>query len=677
MRYFNFKNILLILFYIPFNVIITTDNKLYDFATKSLGIDCIECNISDAEIVKKLKSNGVLNQINIDELKQLYILELKYRVVQIICMDEDFSINNSLNAMLLHALSTILIISKNEHDAIFQWHKLKKEKEEIFSSKIMQQLLDLNGSDIVSLYLHTQNYIRNHRFDILYDVIIRIVNVHQWNDQYELNQNEHIARSLHNLQEKGLLIQFDLDKISVLKDLLYKSSSKPIVEHIKNEKLLIINGFRQSKTALMIHDSFDHFWTYNLLENAEILKRYAVFLQKVGNPHTTDIFCREGELIASVAFDFRFACLSDKLDSFFTLDQIKEFFYNASELTCNQEKALAIITNKNKNSVFIKRLLHVVSGVVTELMEQRRKHGYVRLLGNDQNSAILCALDLEYLALIIEVYDCLDANKDKAFHALSNIVLILENYLLNFVLNKQEQQELVLTLNDIDNFNVHECNLSQERISYLKNHLATLSNRSHMKIEFEAKFFPINKAIFRKVLLSVGATLQQKELRMRRVIYELGDGSTRKWLRIRDEGQNTTMTTKEIIDPQAIDGIREIELKTDDFKKTWDFYDSLGLQFCSYQENDREIWELDDATITIDTWPGLEPILEIEGESADHVKSVVDKLHLDFEDAHFGAVDKIYYDVYQISTQDLNSIKNLSFDTIQQALHLLRKTSAS
>ncbi len=194
-----------------------------------------------------------------------------------------------------------------------------------------------------------------------------------------------------------------------------------------------------------------------------------------------------------------------------------------------------------------------------------------------------------------------------------------------------------------------------------------------MKIEFEVKFTPINKAIFRKVLLSAGATLQQKELRMRRIIYELGNDSIRKWLRIRDEGAYTTMTIKEIINPHAIDGIREIELKTNDFKKACDFYESLGLNFTSYQENDREIWHLDNSTITIDTWPGLEPILEIEGESIDHVKMIIEKLHLDYQDALFGAIDLIYYNKYGISIQELNSIKHLSFDSFQEALHLINK----
>lgn len=190
-----------------------------------------------------------------------------------------------------------------------------------------------------------------------------------------------------------------------------------------------------------------------------------------------------------------------------------------------------------------------------------------------------------------------------------------------------------------------------------------------MKAEFEAKFFPINKNVFRKVLKDASAQLEIPELRMKRVIYELGNNqSMRKWLRVRDEGSKTTITIKEIINPQTIDGIREVEIVASDFAKSLNLFDSLGLQLMSYQENDRETWKLLGATITIDTWPGLDPILEIEGESAEHVQRVAQNLHLDFNDAQFGAIDRLYEQKYGINLQKFNKIQYLSFDNIHKTL---------
>ncbi|MCL5875225.1 MAG: CYTH domain-containing protein [Candidatus Dependentiae bacterium] len=193
-----------------------------------------------------------------------------------------------------------------------------------------------------------------------------------------------------------------------------------------------------------------------------------------------------------------------------------------------------------------------------------------------------------------------------------------------------------------------------------------------MKTEFEAKFFPISKNIFRKLLKQNGAYLKQKETLMRRVIYQLADGQLKKWLRVRDEGNKTTITIKEIINPNAIDGVREIEINTDDFQKTRHLFDVMGLTLNSYQENYREVWELDGAIITIDTWPGLDPVLEIESTSAEHVKEIIKMLNLDENDALYGAVDTLYQMKYGISSHVFNSIQHVAFETIDSIMQNIR-----
>lgn len=195
-----------------------------------------------------------------------------------------------------------------------------------------------------------------------------------------------------------------------------------------------------------------------------------------------------------------------------------------------------------------------------------------------------------------------------------------------------------------------------------------------MKTEFEAKFFPISKDIFRKLLKKNSGLMQQKEILMRRVIYQLEDKQSKKWLRIRDEGNKTTITIKEIINPNAIDGIREIEINTDDFHKTRHLFEFMGLTLKSYQENYRETWELNGAIITIDTWPGLESVLEIESSSAEHVKEIIKTLNLDEKDALYGAVDTLYQIKHGISPHSFDLIQNFSFDTIDSVLYQFKTT---
>ncbi len=55
-----------------------------------------------------------------------------------------------------------------------------------------------------------------------------------------------------------------------------------------------------------------------------------------------------------------------------------------------------------------------------------------------------------------------------------------------------------------------------------------------------------------------------------------------------------------------------------------------------------EGWLYDGVEITIDTWPGLEPFVEIEGPSEKAVCKVSSELGLDYAQALFGAVDVVY-----------------------------------
>ena len=69
----------------------------------------------------------------------------------------------------------------------------------------------------------------------------------------------------------------------------------------------------------------------------------------------------------------------------------------------------------------------------------------------------------------------------------------------------------------------------------------------------------------------------------------------------------------------------------------------LGLKQKSFQESKREIWNLDGVEIVIDTWPFLDPFVEIEGQSKQDVKKNSSKLEFSWEDTIFGPVTEIYY----------------------------------
>ncbi len=176
-----------------------------------------------------------------------------------------------------------------------------------------------------------------------------------------------------------------------------------------------------------------------------------------------------------------------------------------------------------------------------------------------------------------------------------------------------------------------------------------------MDIEYEATFTNINKDIVRGQLKKVGATLIKPEFLMKRIVFELplGHEIPGGWLRVRDEGDKTTMSLK-VVNGDKIEDQKEICLKIDDFATGVKFLESIGARQKAFQESRREFWLLDNVEVTIDEWPYLEPYVEVEGKSEDEVKAVSAKLGFDYSQALFCSVDTLYNKKYGTPFETIN-----------------------
>lgn len=178
-----------------------------------------------------------------------------------------------------------------------------------------------------------------------------------------------------------------------------------------------------------------------------------------------------------------------------------------------------------------------------------------------------------------------------------------------------------------------------------------------MNTEYEATFPNINKDQIRSKLKQVGAKLVRPEFMQKRVVFITFENKQGEWIRVRDEADKITMTYKYIPwgDKNKIDEQKEVELEIDNFDEAVLFLKSVGCEKKSYQETKREIWELDDTEICIDTWPYLEPLLEIEAPTEELVKKAAAKLNLDYSKAKFCATDQIYHEKYNIPLDQINN----------------------
>lgn len=174
-------------------------------------------------------------------------------------------------------------------------------------------------------------------------------------------------------------------------------------------------------------------------------------------------------------------------------------------------------------------------------------------------------------------------------------------------------------------------------------------------IEFEGKILDVDPAEMERLILDKGGQ-KLGERFMRRYVYDITPGDQSKWIRLRDTGDQVTLTVKQITS-DAIDGTRETEVTVSDFDATNALLGVLGFTAKSYQETKRTSFLLDGAQVEIDTWPRIPPYVEIEAGSKDEVVRVAALLGFAEEELTGENTIKVYA-LYGI---DLNTIAELRF----------------
>ncbi len=188
-----------------------------------------------------------------------------------------------------------------------------------------------------------------------------------------------------------------------------------------------------------------------------------------------------------------------------------------------------------------------------------------------------------------------------------------------------------------------------------------------MKIEYEATFQNIQKDEARKRLSDAKAELLRPEFIQKRMVFDLPKGNEVKggYVRVRDEGDKITLTLK-IVDGNKISDQKETMVTVDNFDETVSLVTGIGCIPRAYEETKRELWRLNNVDVTIDDWPFLGPIVEVEGPSEAEVKVVSEKLSFNWSEAKFCAIGMLYVEKYGLGPMDVSkktgTLAKVTFD---------------
>jgi adenylate cyclase class 2 len=198
-----------------------------------------------------------------------------------------------------------------------------------------------------------------------------------------------------------------------------------------------------------------------------------------------------------------------------------------------------------------------------------------------------------------------------------------------------------------------------------------------MQTEIEAKWLDVDFTSMRKKLLGAGAELITEERLMVRKVYDFPDKRLEKiggWVRVRNEGDKITLSYKQLND-RSVHGTKEVDVIVQDFEKTCIFLESIGMKSKSYQETKRESWKIGDTEIELDTWPWIPSFIEIEAKNETELKSIANKLSLNYSKALHGSVETAYQSLYDVTEEEVNGWEEIRFTKVPDWLLLKLKKS--
>jgi len=256
-------------------------------------------------------------------------------------------------------------------------------------------------------------------------------------DQRQKDGVSGVPRGLAVMRDGGIELWLREESDQILHD-ARKSAAEgpiPVIELIKNQRIIKLAQLDKSKVSHAIHDAMDHVWFFDLLERKGLLNSHQDLFADLGAPQRHDLFQRSGECVASISFGVRL--FATALTGFSSLHSIREierdFDMSVSkhgQLENRHLRAFERIKElaNHPNSFESQSLAFVWSNYLVELNEQRRKDGEILRRSADGEWTPLDPRSLDYMAFFIDAHAELHDPKNKHRDSLLRVHVLLEEF---------------------------------------------------------------------------------------------------------------------------------------------------------------------------------------------------------------------------------------------------------
>lgn len=413
-------------------------------------------------------------EINPQELRALSTLETREQIKKKLQKDPLYL---KADRLIIVVTSALLSEVSSEDEAIQEWreipHKLGRSIDEF--TTIQRNILDISDEKIKNFFELALTCKQSFNNKLSETIKKRILVDHKYHDKHQCDQSA--TRSINALKNRNIKMWVEGDAIEHIKKAYAENPDCPILEQVKNHQIFNIGNFDNSKGAFIVHDIYDHFWFFMKLEDEGFFNNYSNLMLALGNPHTSDIFSREGELTATVASHFRwFHFAEDNYNPLFTLNDILTILEESQSkglASDNQIRAYKLIKSMNQSSTMLKALPFILSDMSLQMLKYITINGYPKYLDAlYQPQEYFDPFDPEHIAFVTEATDYLFKNYDQVVKVLLNMTMWIENYLVGVALGL-EKDELAIDLDRAEKLNDPSffSRLSSKKIQWMKDHI--------------------------------------------------------------------------------------------------------------------------------------------------------------------------------------------------------------
>lgn len=175
-------------------------------------------------------------------------------------------------------------------------------------------------------------------------------------------------------------------------------------------------------------------------------------------------------------------------------------------------------------------------------------------------------------------------------------------------------------------------------------------------IEYECRILNIDLDDILFKLESLGAEDKGERLQQR-YIYDFNPVDPDRWIRLRTDGEKTTLAMKSLKRTDEFGNTLEEETTVGNIEAMNRILNALGYHHRNYQENRRHSFKLGSVSIDIDSWPLIPTYVEIEGSSESEVLDTLRILGVDPSQVTTLDVESIYREIYGIKIKEIGELK--------------------